>query len=496
MATEIRTSHPRKWAILALVLAAECMDLLDGTIVNVAAPTIRTDLHSSTSALQWVIGGYALAFAVGLITGGRLGDIYGRKRMFVLGAIGFVIASMACAFASSPEMLIVCRLAQGGAAALLIPQGFGIIRDAFAPSEQATAFAIFGPVIGLSAVLGPIVGGALVDANLLGSSWRLIFFVNVPLGVIAAIGAARLIPDVRATNAPRLDLVGTALAALGMALLVYPLIQGREAGWPAWTYLMAGASAVSFAALAGWTKWLRRRGGDPLVEASIFSHRSYTAGLSMIVVFFAGMIGTMLVLTLFMQFGMHFSAIHAGLTLAPFAAGTAIGATLGGALLVPRIGRVTLQIATVIGAAGVWWLRQVILAHGLDTTSFAIVAPELVVGIGVGMIVSPLFNFVLASVRDHEVGSASGVLNAMQQLAGALGVAGLGTIFFSTLGHDGFVTAISHCLLVELATMPVLLLLSFALPVQPREDEALATDRGADQRRAMPGERVGAIEML
>jgi MFS family permease len=235
MATEIRTSHPRKWAILALVLAAECMDLLDGTIVNVAAPTIRTDLHSSTSALQWVIGGYALAFAVGLITGGRLGDIYGRKRMFVLGAIGFVIASMACAFASSPEMLIACRLAQGGAAALLIPQGFGIIRDAFAPSEQGTAFAIFGPVIGLSAVLGPIVGGALIDANLLGSGWRLVFFVNLPLGVIAAIGAARLIPDVRATSAPRLDLVGTALAALGMALLVYPLIQGREAGWPAWT---------------------------------------------------------------------------------------------------------------------------------------------------------------------------------------------------------------------------------------------------------------------
>jgi predicted MFS family arabinose efflux permease len=320
--------------------------------------------------------------------------------------------------------------------------------------------------------------------------------VNLPLGVIAAIGAARLIPDVRATSAPRLDLVGIALAALGMALLVYPLIQGREAGWPAWTYLMVAASAVSFATLAAWTKRLRRRGGDPLIEASIFSHRSYTAGLSMIVVFFAGMIGTMLVLTLFMQFGMHFSAIHAGLTLAPFAAGTAIGATLGGALLVPRIGRVTLQIATVIGAAGVWWLREVILAHGLDTTSFAIVAPELVVGIGIGMIVSPLFNFVLASVRDNEVGSASGVLNAMQQLAGALGVAGLGTIFFSTLGHDGFVTAISHCLLVELVTMPVLLLLSFALPAQPREDEAFATERRADQGRVIPAERVGAIEML
>src|ERR1700749_2040819 len=172
MATEIRTSHPRKWAILALVLAAECMDLLDGTIVNVAAPTIRSDLHSSASGLQWIIGGYALAFAIGLITGGRLGDIYGRKRLFVIGALGFVAASLACAFAVSSEMLIGCRMAQGFAAAMLIPQGLGILRDVFAPSEQGSAFAVFGPVIGLSAVLGPIIGGALIAPNAFGSGLR------------------------------------------------------------------------------------------------------------------------------------------------------------------------------------------------------------------------------------------------------------------------------------------------------------------------------------
>ena len=319
-------------------------------------------------------------------------------------------------------------------------------------------------------MLGPIIGGALVDANLFGSGWRLIFFVNLPLGLIAALGAARLIPESRAPDAPRLDLVGTVLAALGMGLLIYPLIQGREAGWPAWTYVMVAASALSFAALVAWTRRVRRRGGDPLVEASIFSHRAYSTGISMIVVFFAGMLGTMLVLTLFMQFGMHFSAIHAGLTLAPFAAGTAMGAVLGAAVLVPKLGRTTLQIAAVIAAGGVLWLRQVILAHGLDTTSLAMVGPELLVGIGIGMIVSPLFGFILASVRDNEVGSASGVLNALQQLAGAVGVAGIGTIFFSTLAHDGFVTAVSHCLLVELATMPVLALLTFMLPAQPREE--------------------------
>jgi EmrB/QacA subfamily drug resistance transporter len=466
-----RASHPRKWLILALILAAECMDLLDGTIVNVAAPTIRDDLHSSASALQWVIGGYALAFAMGLIAGGRLGDIYGRKRLFVIGALGFVAASMACAFAVSSEMLIGCRLAQGFAAAMLIPQGLGILRDVFAPAELGSAFAVFGPVIGLSAVLGPIIGGALIAADAFGSGWRLIFFVNLPLGLIAAIGAARIVPESRAPRPPRLDVVGTILCGLGMGLLIYPLIQGREAGWPLWTYLMIAGSAVAFLALVAWSRRVRRTGGDPLVEASIFSHRAYAAGLAGIVVFFSGMIGMLLVLTLFLQFGEHFSAIHAGITLAPFALGMAIGATLAGAVLVPRFGRPVLQVAAVLMAAGYWWVHQVIAGHGLHTGTLSLIAPQILVGVGIGMFVSPLFAFILASVTDREAGSASGVLNAFQQLAGAVGVAVLGTVFFSMLTHHGFVSAISRCLELELATVPVLIVLTMMLPRRAREPE-------------------------
>ena len=466
-----RASHPRRWLILGLILAAECMDLLDGTIVNVAAPTIRTDLHSSASGLQWVIGGYALAFAMGLITGGRLGDIYGRKRLFVIGALGFVAASLACAFAVSSEMLVGCRMAQGFAAALLIPQGLGILRDVFAPSEQASAFAVFGPVIGLSAVLGPIIGGALIAADAFGSGWRLIFFVNLPLGLIAALGAAHVIPESRAPRPPRLDVVGTVLCGLGMGLLIYPLIQGREAGWPAWTYLMVAGSAVAFAALVAWSRRVRRTGGDPLVEASIFSHRAYAAGLAGIVVFFAGMIGMLLVLTLFLQFGEHFSAIHAGLTLAPFALGIATGATVAGAVLVPRFGRPVLQFAAALMAGGYWWVHQVIAAHGLHTGSLSLIAPQILVGVGIGMLIAPLFDFILASVTDGEVGSASGVLNALQQLAGAVGVAVIGTVFFSTLTHHGFVSAISLCLKLELATVPVLIVLTMMLPRRAREPE-------------------------
>jgi EmrB/QacA subfamily drug resistance transporter len=472
-----RVGHPLRWKILALVLAAECMDLLDGTIVNVAAPTIHTDLHAGAATLEWIIGGYALAFAAGLIAGGRLGDIYGRRRLFILGTLGFVASSLACAFAVDSAMLIGFRLAQGASAALLIPQGLGIIQEVFAPDEVGKAFTLFGPVIGLSAVLGPILGGALIAANAFGSGWRLIFFVNLPLGLIAAIGAARLMPEggpeSTAARRPRLDGVGTALAALGMGLLVYPLIQGQEAGWPAWTYLMGGASALAFGLLVLWSRRQRRVGKDPLVEASIFAHRPYTAGLATIVVFFAGMIGTLLVLTLFLQLGEHFTAIHAGLTLAPFAFGSALGATLAGGLLVPRFGRPVLQAATVVIAGGVWWVHQVIGAHGLHTGSLELIAPQIVVGLGIGMTIAPLFDFVLASVTESEVGSASGVLNAVQQLGGAVGVAAMGTIFFSALGHLGFVTAVQRCLIVELATTPVLLFLISTLPSRARESEVV-----------------------
>ncbi len=475
MSPTAKTGHPRRWTILALVLAAECMDLLDGTIVNVAAPTIHDDLHAGTSALQWIIGGYALAFAVGLIAGGRLGDIYGRKRLFVLGALGFVAASVACAFAVSPEMLIGCRLAQGAAAALLIPQGLGIIREVFAPAELGKAFTVFGPVIGLSAVLGPILGGALIAANAFGTGWRLIFFINLPLGVIAAVGAARLMPESRAARRPTLDLVGTALAGVGMGLLIYPLIQGRDAGWPAWTYLMIAASVACFALLVVWTRRERRRGRDALIEPTIFKHPAYVTGLGMIVVLFSGMIGCLLVLTLFLQLAEHFSAIHAGLTLAPFALGLAAGATLAGAVLVPRFGRAVLQGACFVVAGGALWLYLVVDAHGLHTGSLDLVAPQLVMGLGLGLIVSPLFDFILASVTDVEVGSASGVLNAVQQLAGAIGVAGIGTVFFTTLAHSGFVVALERCLLIELATTPIVLLLCSTLPRRARESEAPET---------------------
>jgi EmrB/QacA subfamily drug resistance transporter len=490
--------YRRRWAVLALVLCAECMDLLDGSIVNVAAPTIRTDLRASASALQWIISGYALAFAIGLITGARLGDRYGRRRLFVAGAAGFAAASLASALAVSSPMLIGCRLAQGAAAALLIPQGLGIIRDVFAPAEQGRAFAVFGPVIGLSAVLGPIIGGVLVSLDAFGTGWRLIFLVNLPLAVAAAIGAARIMPESRAPRAPRPDGLGTLLSAAAMGLLIYPLIQGREAGWPAWTYLMMAASVLAAGLLAVWSRRQGQRGHGTLIETSVFRHRGYSAGLACVLVFFAGMAGTLLALTLYLQFGEHFSAVHAGLTLAPFAAGSAAGAVVAATVLVPRLGRGTLQVAAVLIAAGTWWLDSIVSTHGLATSSAELIPAQLVLGIGIGMLISPLFDFILASVGDHEVGSASGVLNAVQQLASAIGVAAIGTVFFSTLGRSGFVAAISGCLKIELGVAAVLFVLAYALPRRPRDTQPDAADcaspdgtdrsdaRSAQHRPAVP----------
>jgi MFS family permease len=218
----------------------------------------------------------------------------------------------------------------------------------------------------------------------------------------------------------------------------------------------------------------------------VFRHRAYSAGLATIVVFFAGMMGSLLVLTLFLQFGEHFTPIHAGITLAPFALGAAAGAVLAPTVLIPRLGRGTLQVAAVIMAAGFFWLHQTFASHGLHTSSLDLAFPQLLVGAGIGMLISPLFDFILASVTDDEVGSASGVLNALQQLAGAIGIAVIGTIFFTTLGHAGFVTAINRCLVVELATTPVLLALIRMLPARAREPEIITDEEIAETEPKAP----------
>ncbi|HET6549284.1 MAG TPA: MFS transporter [Solirubrobacter sp.] len=459
--------HPKRWLILALILAVECMDLLDGTIVNVAVPTIRADLHASLSALQWIAGGYALTFAIGLVTGGRLGDIFGRRRLFLLGVAGFTATSVLCGAAPSDELLIAFRLLQGAFAAVMVPQGFGILRQVFPPDEIQKAFGLFGPVIGLAAVLGPVLGGALTDGDLFGLGWRAIFLVNLPLGLFALAGAARLLPESRAASRPTLDLGGAALVSAACGLLVYPLIQGREAGWPAWTFALIAAGAAAFAAFVALERRRERAGVSPLVTMSLFRKRAFSAGLACALVFFAGMIGLMLTFSLYLQFGQGFSAIGTGVALIPWSLGTAIGAGLAAGLLGPRFGRATLHGGLLVMLAGVFGL---LLTAQDGASAWALAAPEFVAGIGMGALLAPLFNFVLAGVDDDEVGSASGVLNAMQQMGGATGIAVLGTVFFAVAASRGLVSAFHESLWIEAGVLAVTGILVGLLPKRAREE--------------------------
>ena len=463
-------ANPKRWAILALVLAVECMDLLDGTIVNVAVPTIRAEVGSGLSALQWIAGGYALTFAVGLVTGGRLGDIFGRRRMFLLGVAGFAAASLLCGLAPTSETLIAARLLQGAFAAIMIPQGFGIIRSAFGPDEIGKAFALFGPVIGLSAVLGPVLGGVLVEADLFGAGWRLIFLVNLPLAAAALVMGARLLPESRAEHPPTLDIPGAVLVSVAAGLLVYPLIQGREAGWPAWTFVSMAAALVVLAGFVAVERRRERAGVSPLVTMSLFRKRAYSAGLACALVFFAGMIGLMLVFSLYLQLGLGYGPAHAGVAFIPWSLGTAVGAGLGAGLLGPRIGRPTLHIGAAIMLVGVLGMLAVVGATGADMTVWQIAGPEFAAGAGMGMLLAPLFDFVLAGVEDDEVGSASGVLNATQQLSGAIGIAAIGTVFFSVLASDGIQRAFEIALWIDAGLLLATAALVFLLPMRAREE--------------------------
>ncbi|MET7281206.1 DHA2 family efflux MFS transporter permease subunit [Kribbella sp. NPDC005582] len=459
------TAYRWRWIVLATVLIAEIMDLVDATIVTIAAPSIRAELGGSESAMQWMLAGYTLAFAIGLISFGRLGDLVGRRRLFLIGAAGFTVASVICGLATSPELLIGSRVAQGLLGAVMIPQGFAILKSVFPPAEIGKAFALFGPVMGLSAVAGPILAGVLIDADWFGQGWRMIFFINVPIGLLAVLGALRFMPEVKTAGAQRLDAAGVFLVSLASALLIYPLVQGRELGWPAWSIAMMIAAIPVFALFGR----RERRSGNPVIDPSLFRSRGYVAGLAVITTFFLAMSGFTLVLTLFTQLGLHYTPLKAGLSMVPFSLGIAIGAPLSGGLLAPKLGRTALQLGVAVmtlAMGGMWFTLH---HYGEATTVWNLVPAMLACGIGAGMVFAPLFDIILASIDDEAAGSASGVLTAMQQFGGAIGVAVLGTVFFQLLPQHAFLGATKTTVLVAIALFIVSLAVTWLLPKRARD---------------------------
>jgi EmrB/QacA subfamily drug resistance transporter len=472
------TPYRHRWIAFGAVMSASVMELMDATIVQVAAPAIRDDLGGSYAVLQWMTAAYTLTLAVLLLIGGRLGDLFGRKRILVTGISGFTLASASAALAQSPEMLIGSRVLQAVFGAMMTPQLFGLVRDLFPPSEMGKVWGLFGPVMGLSAVIGPIVGGTLVDADLFGTGWRAIFAVNLPIGVAAAVIAARYVPSKPgAAGSTRLDLPGVALAGVGTLMLVYPLVQGRELGWPIWTRLLLAGSLPVLALFAAYQVRRKRAGGTPLVEPSVFAKRSYVSGIAFAVFFFGAMGGVMLSIGILLQVGLGYSPIHAALTMTPWALGAIFGSGFGGAFM-HKLGRTILQVGLALMATGLAAQVAALEVAGTGIDQWDLVVPNLIGGAGMGMIFVPLFDIVLGGVEDHEMGSASGVLGSIQQLGMALGIAVLGTIFFGIVGAerapDAFVDAAKTTSLVTIALIGLAFAAGLFLPRKPRAQEGQA----------------------
>jgi EmrB/QacA subfamily drug resistance transporter len=409
------------------------MDLLDSTIAQVAGPTIRRDLGGSLAVIEWVTAAYTLAMAVGLLTGGRLGDLFGRKRVLLSGMGGFVAASAACAIAANAGELVAARAVQGLAGAVMLPQVFGLIRDLFAEHEMGKAFGVYGPVMGLSAMVGPIVSGGLIAANVAGTSWRMIFAVNVPIGLAALVGGARLLPGGTRSAGARLDWTSAVLAAAGMFALVYPLAEGHFLGYPAWVFAVGGMSLFVLAVFGRRQVRVRARGGVPLIEPSIFSRGAYLAGVVFSVIFCASMGGIVLIFNVFLQNGLGFTAWHSAITTAPWALGAFIGSAAGG-MTMARHGRRVLHTGLIVETIGMVGIYAVLRGTGTGTGTLDLLVPMIIGGAGMGMVFVPLFDIVMAGVTPREMGSASGVLQSVNALGMTLGVAGLGAIFFAIAG--------------------------------------------------------------
>src|SRR6185312_7884320 len=428
-------ADPRRWLTLIILLLAAFMNLLDVSIVNIAIPSIQRDLHASYADVQWALAGYTLAYALVLITGGRLGDIFGRKRMFLIGVAGFTVMSALCGAATGPGMLIACRVAQGAMGAIMVPQVLAVIQVSFPPRERIKALAGFGVTAGLGTVSGPLLGGLLIAHNLFGWDWRTIFLINVPVGIFALAASAVLVRESKAAHPPKLDPVGVGLISAALLLLLYPLVQGRQLGWPAWTFVSMAGSVPVFVAFAWYERIKARRDGSPLVPPSLFRDRGFSAGMAVAVTFFLGVASFGLVLTLFLQLGLGFTALHAGLTFLPFSAGVLVSSGLA-ARLAPRFGRGVTMAGALIIAAGMASLIGIVHHYGPAVTTWDLVPGLAAAGLGLGAVIAPLADIVLAGVPQREAGSASGVFNTGLQVGNSIGIALIGVVFFGLLGSQ------------------------------------------------------------
>jgi EmrB/QacA subfamily drug resistance transporter len=428
------TAGARSPLLLPVLFAPAFMVILDVFIVNVAAPSIRADLGASESAIQLIVVAYILSYAIWLITGGRLGDLFGRLRMFRVGVAGFTVASIVCAAAPTPAVLIVGRVLQGLGGALMYPQMLSIIQVEYPPAERQRALAYQNVSQALASIMGQVVGGVLIALDPFGLGWRTVFMINIPVGLLVLAVASKVVPESRSPGVRGLDLRGVLLATLGLALFLVPAIEGRELGWPPWVFVAMAASIPVAVLFVRAQRSLAARGGAPLVEPRLFARRGFRVGIIAVVIVFCNF-SFFLWFSIFLQDGLKLSALASGLVYVPMAT---VSATVSFA--VPRVPGRYRSYLPQLGAfvAGCGFVIVVLVVSASTSLTPELVLATLPLGAGLGLMMPTLMRLVLHTVPTDIAGSAAGTLATAQQVGNALGVALVGTIFFTVLGESTY----------------------------------------------------------
>lgn len=465
--TAAQDGHPRRWLMLPVILIAMFMAGFDIWAVNVAAPSLQRDLHVSDAALQLIVGGYAFMYASGMVTGGRLGDLFGYKRLFLIGVVAFALASLACGLAPSAGVLVLFRLVQGLTGAVMVPQVVALITASFPARERSRALGWYGATMGFGFVSGQILGGGLIQANVFGLGWRAIFLVNVPVGVLALIAGILVVPPATGPRRPRLDPLGAVGVSGGLALALVPLTLGRDEGWPVWTWLSLAAALPVLAVTVAWERRLTRRGGEPLLDLTLFRDRAFSAGLllNFVAIFFFG--SFMFVLTLLLQSGLGLSPLHAGIVNLPLAL-TFIAMTLLGPKAAARLGTRSITVGASFATLGCVALAVIAARSGGQLTGWDTAPATALIGIGQGLMVPSLMGAVLTHVRPEQAGAAAGVLTTTQQFAIACGVAIVGAVFYQVIGggptRASFVSGLEVVTWIDAGLLVIAAGLTFLLP--------------------------------
>ena len=483
----------RRWLMLPVVLLAMFMAGFDIWVVNVAAPSLQRDLHVSDAALQLIVGGYAFMYASGMVTGGRLGDLAGYRRMFLAGVASFAVASLLCGLARSPAELVGARLLQGLAGAVMVPQVLALITATFPAPQRPRALAWFGVTMGLAFVSGQILGGLLLQADVFGLGWRAIFLVNVPVGAATLTAAALVVPRTRGHRRPRLDPPGAAGVSASVALALVPLALGHDEGWPAWTWACLAACVPVFALTLAWERRLARRGGEPLLDLPLFGDRAFAAGaaLNFALVFFFG--SFMFVLTLLLQAGLGQSPLRAGLEAGPLALAFTTMSVLG-PRLAARLGPWSITLGAGLDVLGTIALLLTGVRYGGHLTGWDLAPATAVIGLGQGMALPSLIGAALSHVPPERAGAAAGILTTAQQFGAASGVAIIGAVFYTRLGpgRASAVKAMELAMAVNAVVALAAAALTLLLPRRPAARRPAA--RRAAGRRPSTDETPAAPE--